>query len=197
MMPFKNNTKLHFLYQENMRFFMLFSLFLLILQSIQTAGIDLSFDRTAIAKHEIWRLISGGLVHANFAHLLLNCLGLFCLLSLYDRPIPVYSWGLVSLLLVFCVNVGLYFILPSTEHYVGFSGALHGLFVWYSIIEWRANRSWFPISVLVILASKLCFDSFVTDSFSHQIIGMRVHWQSHWLGAISGALLSQFYKKNT
>jgi len=182
-------TKKYFLNSKsNLSFFLFFTSLLILAQTIQSFGIDL-------ADTDQWRLLSGGLVHANFAHLLLNSLGLLCLLCLYDRPIPIYHWLFVSLLLVFLVNISLFFIIPSTEHYVGFSGALHGLFVWYSIIEYRANRTWFPIMVLGIMCSKLCFDSLVTDSFSHQIIGMRVHWQSHWIGAASGAFLYFIYKK--
>jgi rhomboid family GlyGly-CTERM serine protease len=179
----------------NILFFILFILLLILLQLIQSLGVDLSYSRVAITNNEQWRLLSGGLVHANFAHLLLNSIGLLCLVSLYERPIPIYYWFLVSLLLAFFVNTILYLIIPSTEHYVGFSGALHGLFVWYSIIEYRANRSWFPIMVLFTICSKLCFDSLVADSLSHQIIGMRVHWQSHWIGATLGALLSLYIKE--
>ena len=181
--------------KENTHFFLIAIFLLVILQIIQTYIIDLSFNRTLIAHHELWRLISGGLVHANFSHLLLNILGLFCLLVLYDNQISVHTWCVTSLAFVTIINCVLYLFLPSTEFYFGFSAALHGLFVWYSIIEWREKRIWFPLVVLLVLIGKLSMDTMLTDSLSSQIIGMRVHWQSHWIGAVLGALLSFIYKR--
>ncbi|MDD2342244.1 MAG: rhombosortase [Tolumonas sp.] len=185
----------HTLAQENTHFFLIAIVLLVILQIIQTYIIDLSFNRTEIAHHELWRLISGGLVHANFSHLLLNILGLYCLIVLYDNQISVHSWCITSLILVTIINCVLYLLLPSTEYYFGFSAALHGLFVWYSIIEWRKKHGWFPLIVLLVLIGKLGMDTMLTDSLSSQIIGMRVHWQSHWIGAVLGALLSFIYKR--
>ena len=181
--------------KENIRFLLMAIFLLVILQIMQSYIIDLSFDRTSIAHYELWRLVSGGLVHANFSHLLLNILGLFCLLVLYDNQISVHTWCITSLTLVTIINCVLYLFWPSTEFYFGFSAALHGLFVWYSLIEWREKRVWFPLVVLLILIGKLSMDTMLTDSLSSQIIGMRVHWQSHWIGAVSGALLSFIYKR--
>lgn len=190
------NNYVRFIFSgKNFLFFLLAASLLCILQLIQLFIADLSFNRTAISNHEFWRLLSGGLVHANFPHVLLNIIGLFCLLILYERQIKVSAWCIISLSLVFCVNSTLYLFLPSTEFYFGFSGALHGLFIWHSITEWRENRSWFPVIVILLLISKLSTDVLLTDSFSHQIIGMRVHWQAHWIGAISGALFTLISKR--
>ncbi len=38
-------------------------------------------------------------------------------------------------------------------------------------------------------------DSMLPDNLSSHIIGMRVHWQSHWIGAILGALIALVYKR--
>lgn len=182
---------------KNISFFLIASLFLCIFQLIQFFVTDLSFNRIAISNNEIWRLLSGGLVHANEFHLLLNIIGLFCLLMLYELQIKVIIWFFVSLSLVFSINTILYLFLPSTIFYLGFSGALHGLFVWYSIQEWRRKHSWYPVLVIFLLIAKLCLDVLSTDSFSSHLISMRVHWQAHWIGAFLGGLLSFITKNKT
>ena len=175
---------------KNISFFLISSLFLCIFQLIQFFITDLSFNRIAISNYEIWRLISGGLVHSNELHLLLNILGLICLLMLYELQIKVIVWCFVSLSLVFSINAILYLFLPSTIFYFGFSGALHGLFVWYSIQEWHRKHSWYPVLVILLLIAKLSLDVLLTDNFSSHLIGMRVHWQAHWIGAFLGGFLS-------
>lgn len=182
---------------KNISFFLITSLFLCIFQLIQFFITDLSFNRIAISNYEVWRLISGGLIHANSLHLLLNIIGLFCLLMLYELQIKVTIWYFVSLSLVFGINAILYLFLPSTIFYLGFSGALHGLFVWYSILEWRKNHSWYPVLVMLLLMGKLSLDILLTDNFSRQLIGMRVHWQAHWIGAFLGGGLSFVTKNKT
>lgn len=67
-----------------------------------------------------------------------------------------------------------------------FSGALHGLYAWTSINAWKEKRSWFPLVVLLLLIVKLILDTNETNQLSAQIIGMRVHWQSHWFGLVAG-----------
>ena len=116
---------------------------------------------------------------------------------LYELQIKVTIWFFVSLSLVFSINTILYLFLPSTIFYFGFSGALHGLFVWYSIQEWRRKHSWYPALVIFLLIAKLCLDVLSTDSFSSHLISMRVHWQAHWIGAFLGGLLSFITKNKT
>lgn len=185
----------HVFLRSNIIFFLLASLFLFILQFIQAFITNLAFERTLIEHQEYWRLVTGGLVHANTPHLILNLIGLFLLLTLYENQIALRVWSVISLLQVFCVNLAIYLMLPSTEFYLGFSGALHGLYSWYSVTEWRRRHSWFPVCVLLILFIKLGVDAISANSISTQIIGMNVHWQSHWIGSITGIVLALLYKR--
>ena len=109
-------------------FFFLAFISLLLLQFIQQNILDLSYNRVFIEKGEYWRLLSGGLVHSNYYHCLINLFGLFCLINLYEYQITLRTWATVCLLLVFCVNLSIYLLLPTTSFYLGFSGALHGLY---------------------------------------------------------------------
>lgn len=167
-------------------FFFLAFISLLLLQFIQQNILNLSYNRVFIEKGEYWRLLSGGLVHSNYYHCLINLFGLFCLINLYEYQITLRTWATVCLLLVFCVNLSIYLLLPTTSFYLGFSGALHGLYTWTSINAWKEKRSWFPLVVLLLLIVKLILDTNETNQLSAQIIGMRVHWQSHWFGLVAG-----------
>ncbi len=185
----------YILSRPNIVFFLTASLLLFVFQFIQQFIVDLAYHRALIENQEYWRLLTGGLVHANTAHLLLNIAGLFCLLMLYEHQITTQVWCGISLLLVFCVNIAIYVLLPSTEFYLGFSGALHGLYTWYSIVEWARKRSWFPVCVILLLMIKLGIDALSGNNLSSEIIGMRVHWQSHWIGSLAGVVLALAYKR--
>lgn len=180
---------------SNVIFFVIVFFSLSLLQFIQQHIIDLSFYRTLVQQHEYWRLLTGGLVHANTTHLTLNLLGVFCLLMLYEHQIKTIYWCSISITLVICVNISIFLWIPSTEHYLGFSGASHGLYAWYSIKEWKRKHSLFPIFILLFLLGKMIIDAFSINQLSSTLIGMRVHWQSHWIGAIAGTLIAFISKK--
>lgn len=187
----------HMTQSSNIHFFFISLILLFSFQFIQTFVTDLSFYRAAISNHEIWRLLSGGFVHSNMLHLLLNLAGLFFLLTLYYLQIKVITWCYVSVSLALSINIIIYFLLPSTNLFVGFSGALHGLFIWYSLAELRRKPSCFPILVICLLIGKLILDMLTKDSLSSQLIGMRVHWQSHWIGVFLGIIFSLWPKNKT
>lgn len=178
--------------------FLFVNIFILcVFQLFQSLDIGLSFNRNAIECGEFWRLLTGGLVHANVIHLLMNVAGLCCLELLYDDlKIKFHVRCLGIIFLVFGINSFLYLFLTSTHFYFGFSGALHGLFVWHSLKEWQRTRSWFPLIILSLLIGKLIIDASYENNISSQLIGMRVHWQAHWIGAFMGGIISFCTRKD-
>ncbi len=101
------------------------------------------YDRAAIADGELWRLVTGHLVHSDAVHLAWN-LGAFLILGalaemrLGLRPIP-----LVGLLLgaVLAIDLWLWWLEPGLARYCGLSGLLNGLLAAIAIGLWRRTGS--------------------------------------------------------
>ena len=145
----------------------------------------LSFDRTLIAQGEGWRIITGNLAHTNLWHLLLNLSGLCVLYSLFRE----YRLPVLLLLLGGAVGLGIWWLCPQTQWYMGLSGALHGLFVWGALqdIRYRRYSGWL---MLLGVAIKLGVDFYSAgESPVSVLIGARVHIESHLIGSVAGLLL--------
>jgi len=88
----------------------------------------LRYDPQAIREGELWRLLSGHLVHANGRHLLLNLTGLLLCQALTGVNWSLWQWSLRILLLALLISLALWFQ-PRLHWYVGFSGVLFGLYL--------------------------------------------------------------------
>jgi rhomboid family GlyGly-CTERM serine protease len=117
----------------------------------------LVFDRTAIADGEVWRLITGHLVHSDSRHALWDIAALAllgCLMGGQGWRREAVAAG-ASLL---AVNVCLWWGLPDLERYCGLSGVLNGLMVVALTELWRRQRHpLFPAAAL-LLALKLAVE---------------------------------------
>jgi rhomboid family GlyGly-CTERM serine protease len=89
----------------------------------------LSYDRSAIAAGEWWRVITAHFVHLDPEHAGLNVLGVVLMWALFARDYPPLQWLAIYLVSAACVSAGLWFFAPGIEWYVGSSGALHGVMV--------------------------------------------------------------------
>ena len=141
-------------------------------------------------KGELWRLITGHLVHLGWGHLLMNLLGFWLIQQLFFRngaPILICISGLI--LLTLGTSTGLYLFSTSVEWYRGFSGVLHGLLIWGLLRELRP-----PIATDLFLLS-LVFFKLAWEQFSGPIPGSetiakgRVIVDAHLYGGLTGTLL--------
>lgn len=103
----------------------------------------LRYDRIPILSGELWRLLSGHLVHMNTPHLMLNLFALFLLCELLWRDMSV--WQGAGLLTVGSLGVSalLFTFHPELAWYAGLSGALHCLWAGCALLgclDGRANR---------------------------------------------------------
>ncbi|MCW8196504.1 rhombosortase [Proteobacteria bacterium 005FR1] len=110
--------------------------------AIQLAGLDaqqiLRYERQPILDGEVWRLLTGHLVHLGWAHLLLNVAALVFLLFGLGACPPHLSANLI--VIAFAVSSGLLIFEPALEWYVGLSGVLHGIAVLVALRLWTADR---------------------------------------------------------
>ena len=148
----------------------------------------LRFDREAIAGGEIWRLLSGHLVHLGPSHLMLNLAGLLLIWYLVGSVFSLLQWLTVALLVIVGIDLGFWFLEPRIEWYVGLSGLLHGVLAAGIVGAIRTRR----VEVLILgiaLVAKLTYEQFAGPlPGSEQATGGTVIIASHAYGAVSGAI---------
>jgi len=108
----------------------------------------LRYDRQAIAGGEWWRLVTGNLVHFDFAHLGMNLAGFALLWWLFVADARPRDWLAVAALAALAVGLGLYVFDPALGWYVGLSGVEHGGWAAAGVF---ALRRW-PLEGVVTLA---------------------------------------------
>src|SRR5688500_17693859 len=93
----------------------------------ETVRNALSFDRSALADGEWWRVLSAHFVHLDAQHALLNGLGVVLMWALFARDYSPVRWAAIYCAACLAVSAGLWWFNPQVEWYVGASGALHGV----------------------------------------------------------------------
>lgn len=153
----------------------------------------LAFERSHIESFELWRLISGHILHTNAAHLGLNLLGFALLWALhgdYYTPKKIASFLVLSSVFT---SAAIYFFSAQIIWYVGLSGVLHGLFVWgacFDIVK-KERTGWL---LLIGIAIKIAYEQLggsTTDIA--ELIGASVAVDAHLYGALSGLFLGAGY----
>ena len=166
---------------------------LLLLSAIlQASGLTplLRYSRDAIAAGEIWRVITGHLLHLGAAHFVLNAIGTALAAALVGAQLRPLAWGWVWLACALSVSGGLWFLQPGIGWYVGLSGVLHGLIVAGAIAGLGDYRErLFAAAVLVAIAAKLGWE-YWSDAMPGTTVlaGGSVVTEAHLYGAIGGLL---------
>lgn len=153
----------------------------------------LAFSRSKIESFELWRLVTGNLVHSNTSHLLLNLGGLLVIWGLYGDYCRSGQFLILALLCSLGVTLGIFFLAPERINYVGLSGVLHGLFAWgaYRDITKGFKTGWLLILGLGI---KITFEQIFGGSHEIEaLIGTNIATESHLYGAICGLILAPIY----
>ena len=156
--------------------------------SLQSADLvaTFQFDRTLIDRGHYWLLLTGHLVHLNWAHWGLNMAGLVIVAVFFSLYGNLFDWIFVLLFTALVTGLGLYWFHPELVWYVGLSGVLHGLFVYGAVREIR----FYPFSgyVLVLLLAAKLFWEYMNGPLpgSEEMTGGRVLTEAHLYGALAG-----------
>jgi rhomboid family GlyGly-CTERM serine protease len=145
------------------------------------------YDRVLVLEGEVWRLVTGVWVHLTWAHLFMNFLGLALVLALFRkcvRPLAVLAMvtaiGTLSHLLLLAY--------PGLSWGVGLSGALHGLFLHYTLSHVWPQARRFALILLTGLSLKLLLEAVLGNSASTWLDGQPVALPLHWAGSAAGLL---------
>ena len=150
----------------------------------------LRFDRSGIAAGELWRLLTGHLVHLGVSHTVLNLAGLVLVWFLVGRAYTWKQWLWIMAGSIAAIDLGLWFGAPSLEWYVGLSGLLHGMLA-AGIVAGLAARSGEAAILAVVVAGKLAWEQFAGPlPGSEGTSGGAVIVDAHLYGVIGGTLVA-------
>ncbi|HAW92710.1 MULTISPECIES: rhombosortase [unclassified Arsukibacterium] len=148
-----------------------------------------AYQRVEIASGEVWRLISGHLLHSNLYHLLLNGGGLLVIMLLhagYQRQLALI-WQLLFNALF--ISGMMYWLQADIQRYVGLSGVLHGMLFFGALLDIKTGKTGGMLLTLGILA-KIGYEQYQgPDLQLSQLISATVAIDAHLYGVIAGALL--------
>lgn len=138
-----------------------------------------------------WRIMTAHWVHVGWMHYLLNMLALICLVLIFPK-INTTRFYIALLLLPIFISVAIYVFSPDVAAYAGFSGVLHGLYV-FAAVQGLGDKKerFFAYCILLGLSVKLVWEGyFGALSGTAQMIGSPVLIEAHQYGVLGGILLS-------
>jgi len=148
------------------------------------------FDRGRIGSGEVWRLVTGHLVHLGWPHLALNAVGLLLVWYLVGSAFNWREWSLVAVLSIVTMDVGFWVLTPGLAWYVGLSGLLHGMLAAGLVAKLR-HPDKETVALAILLLGKLMWEQ-VSGPLpgSEGTSGGSVIVDSHLYGALGGVLAS-------
>ncbi|MGA9573365.1 MAG: rhombosortase [Lysobacterales bacterium] len=151
------------------------------------------FTAENIAQGELWRLVTGHLVHADLQHLGWNCLGLLVLGTLIEQYSKAAWWAAI-IAGIASVDVLLFSPFSQLYYYCGLSGVLNTLLVVVLWLEWRRTRSWLVIAITLGAVAKAVIEVASGESLLTHINWPPYAW-SHVAGLIGGVLVILTHRK--
>jgi rhomboid family GlyGly-CTERM serine protease len=150
-------------------------------ETIRTA---LRYDRGGLESGQLWRLVTGHIVHLGPSHMVMNVIALGVLALVLSPYLRGRDWIWVGLGAAFAIDGGLYWVNSAVEWYVGLSGVLHG----FCILGVASRRfEAFPLALLLI--GKLAYEAFIgAVPLTGEIAAGPVVTVAHAWGAAGGAL---------
>jgi rhomboid family GlyGly-CTERM serine protease len=151
----------------------------------------LRYDRAGLAAGQLWRLITGHLVHLSLEHATLNSLGLVLMWALFARDYTPRQWCLILLGTILAIDAGLWMRDSTVAWYVGSSGALHGVMAAGTLAHLRRGDldGWLLAGFLVL---KLGY-----EQWSGQlpfVEGAVVVVDAHLYGALGGVAVAAWLR---
>lgn len=157
------------------------------------AAEGLVFDRQAIMQGELWRLLTGHWVHADWEHLAWNLMALGILGWMIETTLGQAKLYSILLAGISVVSAWVWWFMPGLDYYCGLSGILNTLLFVILIDGWRRSRNYiFPL-VVIGATAKIGFELFQSSA-----IFTNTSWpavpEAHLAGALAAVILL-FYKE--
>ncbi len=144
------------------------------------------FEREGLITGEVWRLVTGHLVHLGWPHLWMNLAALAILVVLFERQLVAWDWLGIGLAAALSIDAGLWWFESDLDWYVGLSGVLHGLMLAGGL---RLVFERMPLGIPIVLSvvAKLAWEQVAGPlPFSEATAGGVVVIAAHLYGAVGG-----------
>lgn len=152
----------------------------------------LNYQRDLISQGELWRLLSGNLLHTNFNHLLLNLAAVILLWALHGRFYQQSRYLQLVTAIALISNISLFYFSPHMQQYVGLSGVLHGLLLWGACQDIRYKDKTGYLLLLALTAKIIYEQIFGASPNMAVLINANVAIDAHLWGAIAGTICFAF-----
>jgi rhomboid family GlyGly-CTERM serine protease len=146
----------------------------------------LAYQRSSILAGELWRLLTGHLVHASGSHLLWN-LGATALVGLaVARALSARDWLVAALAVALASSVAVLLVQPQVRAMTGLSGLLHGLLAAGATADIRRGEK-FGWLFLGLLAAKVAWEQVSgPTALTRTALGGEIAVGAHAFGALAG-----------
>lgn len=144
----------------------------------------LQYSRSALAERELWRLLSGHLVHFSWTHLASDSAA-FCLLGmLVERQEGRATFAVLLSVLALGTSIALWFCVPDLAYYGGISALNYGLLTWMCLTQRKrlgASWRWMPVLLPLLLLAHVGWQYHSETSLLVTALPrfVRVAWQAH------------------
>jgi rhomboid family GlyGly-CTERM serine protease len=148
----------------------------------------LAYQRAAILRGQLWRLLTAHLVHVGAAHLAWNLAGLALVAATLARQMDARAWAAASLAAALGSSLGVYFLRPEVRAMAGLSAVLHGLLGAGAVAAVRRGQraGWL---LLAVLAAKLASEQVLgAPTALGTALGGAIAVDAHLYGALAGGL---------
>jgi rhomboid family GlyGly-CTERM serine protease len=146
------------------------------------------YDRIGLENGELWRLLTGHLVHLGFGHLWPNLLALVVIGSLFEDVLSPLEWLAAAIGAALAIDLGLFALDSEVDWYVGLSGVLHGFVACGALLMLR-QRQLIGGALAIGLGAKLAWEHWAGPvPFTAASVGGPVIVAAHLYGASAGAL---------
>lgn len=152
----------------------------------------LGFNPNDILNGEIWRLVTGQMLHTNFNHVLLNVSGIVLIWALHGEYYNTKHYISAVTISLVLVGVGI-LLFGDGNNYAGLSGILHTLLVYGAMndIKKQEKTGWL---LLIGIAAKVLYELIVGPAqYTKELIQADVAVEAHLIGCIAGILMGFGY----
>ncbi len=146
--------------------------------------LSLLYSRAALADGELWRLLTGHLMHFSWPHLAADA-GAFLLLGvLIERVQGRATFAGLLLLLALGTSTALWLFVPALSFYGGISALNYGLLTWLCLTQrnvvqarWQWVLALFPALIVLHIAWQYTTETTLISAGLPRSV--RVAWQAH------------------
>jgi rhomboid family GlyGly-CTERM serine protease len=152
----------------------------------------LRFERDGLEAGEVWRLLTGHLVHLGWGHLWMNLAALALIRFLVANAFSTADWIRAAVVSALGIDLGLYVLSPDIGWYVGLSGVLHGLLAAGALALLRTQPALGALLGGGLIVKLLLEQTAGPLPLSESTAGGEVLTEAHLYGAAAGAAYGAF-----